>query len=162
MQYVNSVSNMREFILQTDCRGCGRGRRPSLLTRTIIIDLENTGSLSISTSSAQEHISTAMDYPLWTRDSSYDFDGTLPRINGILRLCKECFPKLADNTAVFLYFTCNGFTLNQFLNFFTGNCERNDRLIVKLFRSIFLDNKNKCVKSCNVSCHVQSCTIKYY
>jgi len=61
---------------------------------------------------------------------------------------------------VFLYFMCNGYNLNQFLNLFDNNYNRNDHLIVKLFRKIFLPSKNECVKSHAVCCHVQSCTFK--
>ena len=61
---------------------------------------------------------------------------------------------------VFLYFMCSGYNLCQFLNQFSDNCERNDRLIVKLFRKIFLHNKSACVKP-HVECrHVQACTFK--
>lgn len=61
---------------------------------------------------------------------------------------------------VFLYFMCSGYNFNRFLNLFTDDYERNDRVIVKLFRKIFLHNKSKCVKSHDACCHVQTCTFK--
>lgn len=61
---------------------------------------------------------------------------------------------------VFLYFMCSGYNLSQFLNLFTADYERNDRLIVKLFRTIFLHSKRACVKPHVTCCHVQACTIK--
>lgn len=61
---------------------------------------------------------------------------------------------------VFLYFMCNGYNLRCFLNQFTMDSERNDRLIVKLFRKIFLHNKKTCEKPHSVCCHVQSCSVK--
>lgn len=46
-------------------------------------------------------------------------------------------------SCVFLYYLSIGYDLNQFLALFTGNCEHNDRLIVQLFRKIFLHGKKK-------------------
>jgi len=130
-------------ILPIDCQGCKRGRPPSFkVTRIIMINLVNIGSLSTLTITEQKHISIATDYRPWTPDSSYVFDGTLPCISEILRNCNECFLKFAGNCCVFLYFMCNGYNLNQFLNLFDNNYERNDHLIVKLFHKIFLPSKN--------------------
>jgi len=61
---------------------------------------------------------------------------------------------------LFLYFMFYGYNLNQFFNLFDNNYERNDHLIVKLFRKIFLPSKNECVKSHVVCCHVKLCTFK--
>lgn len=62
---------------------------------------------------------------------------------------------------VFLHYMCSGFTLRHFLRRFTGDRHRNDRLIVKLFRQIFLHNKKTpCVKPHALCCRIQSCKVK--
>lgn len=61
---------------------------------------------------------------------------------------------------VFLYFLCNGYDIRQFLNLFSSDYEHNDRLIVKLFRKIFLCNKTLCTNPHAICCNIQSCTIK--
>jgi len=96
----------------SQCQICGRlsDRRPRVWTRSTAIiantadhdHLANIGSLSTSMNTEQEHISVATDYRPWTPDSSYVFDGTLPRIVEVLRKCKECFLKLADNTVIWM------------------------------------------------------------
>ena len=60
---------------------------------------------------------------------------------------------------VFLYYLCNDYNLNQFLDLFTSDCKRNDRLIVQLFHKIFLHCKHKLVNSHVVCHHVQTCTL---
>ena len=62
---------------------------------------------------------------------------------------------------VFLYYMCRGYELNQFLTLFTDNCEHNDKLILQLFRKIFLRRKKKKRENpCAICCHVQTCTFK--
>ena len=153
---------MRGSILPIDCRGCGRGRPPLSLTRTITINLGNTGSPSTRMNMGWERISIATACRPWIQDSSYDFDETPPRIAGIRQRCKEYFLKLADNTAVYFYIICVMaiiYNLNQFLDLFTSDCKRNDRLIVQLFHKIFLHCKHKLVNSHVVCHHVQTCTL---
>ncbi|XP_011870599.1 PREDICTED: uncharacterized protein LOC105563544 [Vollenhovia emeryi] len=100
------VSDMRESILPTDCRGCGRGRPLSSLTQTTTIDLAGTGSPSTSTNTAPERISTATDSPPWTPDSSYVYVETPPPTDGTPPPCKEYSLKPADTTAAYFYILC--------------------------------------------------------
>ena len=155
---------MQGSILPIDYRGCGRGRPPLSLTRTITIDPGNTGSPSTSTNAGQERISIATACRPWIQDSSYDFDETPPRIAGIRQRCKEYFLKLADNTAVYFYIICVmaiifiSFLIYLLSNCFS-NCKRNDRLIVQLFHKIFLHCKHKFVNPHVVCRHVRTCIL---
>jgi len=65
-------------------------RSTAIITaRTITINLANIAFYIDE--QEQERVSIATDYRPWTPDSFYVFDGTLPRIDGTLRRCKECF-----------------------------------------------------------------------
>ncbi|XP_011875470.1 PREDICTED: uncharacterized protein LOC105566212 [Vollenhovia emeryi] len=113
------VSDMRESILPTDCRGCGRGRPLSSLTQTTTIDLAGTGSPSTSTNTAPERISTATDSPPWTPDSSYAYVETPPPTDGTPPPCREYSLKPADTTAAYFYILClTVIILGSFLIYF--------------------------------------------
>jgi len=151
---------MQGSILPIDCRGCGRGRPPLSLTRTITIDPGNTGSPSTSTNAGQERISIATACRPWIQDSSYDFDETPPSIAGIRQRCKEYFLKLADNTAVYFYIICvMAIILISFLICLLLIVSEMIVLIVQLFHKIFLHCKHKLVNSHAVCRHVQTCTL---
>ena len=98
-----SVSDMRRPILPIDCRGCGRDRLLLSLTRTITIDLVNTGLFSTSMNMEQGCISIAMlvafrsKIPLTTSTKLHY------RIAGIRQRYKEYFLKL-DNTAMYILY----------------------------------------------------------
>lgn len=78
----------------------------------------------------------------------------------IMRLQNTFSQTCGQYCCVFLYYLSRGYKLKQFLKIFSEDYEDNDKLIVQLFRKIFLHGKRKCEKSHVTCCHIQTCTFK--
>ena len=69
------------------------------------------------------------------------------------RMLKGMFSQTCGQyCCVFLYYLSHGYSLKQFLQFFANDFNRNDELIVRLFRKIFLHDKNKRAKQRSIYC----------
>jgi len=137
---------MRASILPTDCQRCGRSRPPSSLTWTIEgVDHDRPGQHWVAFYIDEHGTGTYFDsyglppldsrFLLRLRRNSTTYRWNTTQLQGMLS--QTC----GQYCCVFLYFMCKGYNLNQFLNLFDNDYVRNDYLIVKLFRKIFLPSK---------------------
>jgi len=119
----SSQHQLSASILPTDCRGCGRGRSPSSLTRTITINLANIGS----TFYIDEHGTYFDNYGLLPldfrflsrlrRNSTHRWNTT--QLQGLISQTCGQYCCVFLYFMYILYFMCNGYNVKQFLNCLT-------------------------------------------